>query len=501
MKKILQFIKNHKILAGILIVILLGVVFFITRGPEEVKHDFIVADRSDVIQEIDVTGRVVPAMSVDLAIQSGGKVSDVNVSVGQKVNRGQTLVRVDTSDLHVRLARQQAELEKAENILANEKPKTEARDDLEKAYEEGFNTVADAFLDLPTVITGIHNILEHSYISNNTIAIKYPSITRDYKESAEQLYYEAENAYDDTLKKYKAASRDSDDVIIESLIVDTYDTTKLVADAVKSLNNLIDYVENREEEDSIPTGLTEDQTTLDEFTEETNAHLIALLEIKDTISDSKQGITDEGYDIESIKIDIKQAQLDIQDTYVQINSRSIVAPINGTVTDVQAKVGETISAGTPVVSLISSGQFEIEANLPESDIAKIQLNADADVILDAYGNDEIFKAKVSSIDPAETLVEGVATYKIVLQFDEIDERIKSGMTADITIKGERKENVIAVPQRSVITRDGNKYVRVLDGVDVIERPVETGLRGTEGNIEVTEGISEGDKVITFTEEN
>lgn len=501
MTKILNFIKNHKIITTVLLLIILGVFFFITREPKEVKRDYITASKVNVIQEIDVTGRVAPAMDVDLAIQSGGKVSDVNVVVGQKVNVGQTLVRVNTSDLQVRLARQQAELKKAENILENQEPKTEADDELEKAYEEGFNTVADTFLDLPSIITGIDAILSHGYISSNTLAISYPDVARDYRDDAKALYYDAKRMYDDVVKDYKAVTRDSDDATVESLILDTYDATKSAADAVKSLNNLIDYVENKMDDEDVPDELNTDQETLAGFIEQTNTHLSALLEIKDTINDSKQGITDEEYDIESIKIDIEQAKLDIQDTYVQINNRTITAPISGIITDVQAKVGETISQGTPVVSLISSEQFQIEANLPESDIAKIQLNADADITLDAYGSDEVFKARVVSIDPAETLVEGVATYKTVLQFIENDDRIKSGMTADITIQGDRREGVIAVPQRSVITRDGNKYIQVMEDDEVVEKTVKTGLRGTDGNIEITEGVSEGDQIVVFTEEN
>lgn len=500
MKKILDFIKRHKIKTGLLALIVLGIIFFATRPPKEVKRDIITISKTDVVQEIDVTGRVAPSVAVELAIQSGGKVTAVNASVGDRVTAGQTLVRVDTSDLQVRLARQQSALQKAENILANQAPKTDARDELEQAYEEGFNTVADAFLDLPSILTGLDSILGHSYILHSTL-LTYPQTAIDFRKSAEEHYYSSKKIYGEVLKKYKAASRESDNATIESLIVDTYEATKVMADAVKSLNSLIDYVENRMDEDFLPGDLTEDQETLDEFTEQTNVHLLALLEIKDSIRDSKQGLTDEGYDIESIKIDIKQAELDIQDTYVQINSRSIVAPISGIVTDIQAKVGETISSGNPVVSLISSDQFQVEANLPESDIAKIQLNADADITLDAYGNEVIFKAKVVSIDPAETLVEGVATYKTILQFVERDERIKSGMTADITIRGERKEDVLAVPQRSVITKDGNKYVQVMEGETVVDKPVTTGLRGTDGNIEIIAGLAEGDEVIIFTEEN
>jgi multidrug efflux pump subunit AcrA (membrane-fusion protein) len=104
------------------------------------------------------------------------------------------------------------------------------------------------------------------------------------------------------------------------------------------------------------------------------------------------------------------------------------------------------------------------------------------------------------MNPAESLVEGVATYKTTLYFNNSDERIKSGMTADVTIKGDRRDNVFAVPQRAVITRGDSKFVQVLQGENVAEKQVKTGLRGSDGNIEITDGLSEGDQVIVFSEE-
>ncbi len=102
------------------------------------------------------------------------------------------------------------------------------------------------------------------------------------------------------------------------------------------------------------------------------------------------------------------------------------------------------------------------------------------------------------IDPAETIIEGVATYKTTLQFSGNDERVKSGMTANIDILTAKAENVIAIPQRAVAQKEnGDKIVKILkdDGV-VEERKVTTGLKGSDGNIEITEGIQEGEKIIT-----
>ena len=90
----------------------------------------------------------------------------------------------------------------------------------------------------------------------------------------------------------------------------------------------------------------------------------------------------------------------------------------------------------------------------------------------------------------------MATYKTTFQFVKENTGIKSGMTANIDILTANKENVIVIPQQAVITRDGEKFVKILaDDGTIKEVEVETGLRGSDGNMEIISGINEGDKVV------
>ena len=158
-----------------------------------------------------------------------------------------------------------------------------------------------------------------------------------------------------------------------------------------------------------------------------------------------------------------------------------------------------MTANTTVISVISEAGFEIEANITEVDISKVKIGNKAEVELDAYGNDESFEAVVVSIDPAEEVIEGVATYKTVLQFLDAGDKIKSGMSADLEIMTNMKENIIAIPQRAVIYRNGDRIVKIMVNGEIMEREVETGVKGSDGKIEILSGINEGDTVITFME--
>ncbi len=206
----------------------------------------------------------------------------------------------------------------------------------------------------------------------------------------------------------------------------------------------------------------------------------------------------------SARARVREAQAAVASLEAQLSENILTAPFSGTVTRQEAKVGEIVSPGALLVSLIAEDKFEIEANLPEVDIAKIYLQDAADVTLDAYGDDAHFAATLIAIDPAATMVEAVPTYKIRLQFNDKDERVKSGMTANVVIFADKREQVLAVPARAIIEDDGQKTVRVLMGEGrkqkAEERVITLGLRGSDGSVEVLSGLNEGDKVITGEQE-
>lgn len=201
--------------------------------------------------------------------------------------------------------------------------------------------------------------------------------------------------------------------------------------------------------------------------------------------------------VASARARVSQASADYQGAAANFNKTILRSPIAGIITKVDAKTGQFIASSQAALSVISEADYEIEANVPEVDIAKITLAKTADVTLDAYGDDVVFKASVSKIDPAETVVEGVATYKITLQFSQKDERIKSGMTANLDILIDQHNDVIAVPARAVSSHDGKKFVKILKDTKTPpqEVEVETGLRGSDGNLEITKGLSVGQTII------
>ena len=87
-------------------------------------------------------------------------------------------------------------------------------------------------------------------------------------------------------------------------------------------------------------------------------------------------------------------------------------------------------------------------------------------------------------------------YEVTIDFNNIPEGLKSGMTADLVIKTATRENVLFVPKDAISEKDGKSFVKILKNKkDFEEREIKTGLEGSDGNVEIISGLSEGAKVI------
>lgn len=204
-------------------------------------------------------------------------------------------------------------------------------------------------------------------------------------------------------------------------------------------------------------------------------------------------------DISLQRAQVAQAQAAVSRTQAILDQMTIYAPVDGLITKINYSVGEKTDLGKAVISLLGKSGLEIEVDIPESDIPKLALGQTTEITLDAFGDDAIFGGQVSFIDPAETIISDVVYYKVKVLFDQAREDIKPGMSANIDIITASRDNALVVPVRAV-KNNGNKYVEVLVAGRVINKDVETGLRGDGGLVEIISGLQAGEEVITFTKE-
>jgi len=207
-------------------------------------------------------------------------------------------------------------------------------------------------------------------------------------------------------------------------------------------------------------------------------------------------------DLDSARARVRQAQADLARAASTYNDTILTAPVDGTVTAVNVKVGEVRPTTAPSITMLGVSPYRIEMFVSEVDIPKVRLSQSGSIKLDAYPDTQ-FKLRVGDIDTASTNKDGVPKYRVKMDFLFQHNDLKVGMTGDaVVVTGERKD-VVSVPLRAVLERDdGTKYVRVItkaDGQKFEERTVTTGMEGEGGNIEVT-GVQDGETVIVLVKQ-
>jgi RND family efflux transporter MFP subunit len=200
-------------------------------------------------------------------------------------------------------------------------------------------------------------------------------------------------------------------------------------------------------------------------------------------------------DVRSAQAQVNEARAQVSAAVASRNKSRIVAPIGGKVAKIAFKSGEYVSSQDVMVKLVSP-RFEVEVDIPETDIIKIGVGVSTTLTLDAYGNDVRFAGVVTEIETGETVIQDVVYYRVTVVLEEKPEyQILNGMTADVVFYTEQKEGVLFIPQRAIQSNDTTKTVRVLrDGV-VSSVEVITGLRGDDGLVEIISGLSEGDEIV------
>jgi len=204
-------------------------------------------------------------------------------------------------------------------------------------------------------------------------------------------------------------------------------------------------------------------------------------------------------DVSAARAQLYGAQASLSQAVAMRNKGRIVAPLDGTIGKIDGKVGEFVTANATVVKLVNPNFFEIQVDIPETDIIKISVGDDADITLDAYGDDHHFVGKVSEIEIGETVIQDVVYYKVTVSMEDNSEdefNILNGMTANVVFYTESKENVLYIPQRTIRTDEENKkYVLILKNNKAENVYVSTGLRGDNGLVEITSGLEEGQEII------
>ncbi len=198
-------------------------------------------------------------------------------------------------------------------------------------------------------------------------------------------------------------------------------------------------------------------------------------------------------ELRQVQADINQAAAAIAAIDAQIEEKSIVAPFEGMITDVDILPGETAGV-SPIITVLADTAFELTARIPEIDIRKVYKDQRATVVFDA-NQDVVFEGTVTFVSPLATEIDGVAYFETTITLDEVPDWIRSGLNADVEILARKEDAVLKIPKRySYKNDDGETAVLLKNGNAQVETTITVEFVGNDGYLAIT-GLNEGDTLV------
>ncbi len=558
-KKVLDYVNAHKIISFIFLVIVVGGGYWayktFSSSGTSTSYVLGIVEKTTIVASVSASGQVSTVNQIDIKPKASGDITWVGVKAGDTVYAGQALATIDSTEAKQNLADAEASLvstklqyqkDSAQAPIDYEKSidtLNDAKKDLTTGYNDTYNTVSNVYLDLPSAVTGMQNILYSNSLggqnsgqwnidifkdtANQYSSANLNSAISTFLDIASRDYKIARSKYDQGVLNFKTLTRYSDPSDLEKLLTSSIDTTTAVAQALQSELNLLDVVidETTTRNLNVNPTINTMRTNARTYLATANSNLSALLSQQKNLDSIKKTIRNSERDIDIYKIgnesgnnpislqssaqSIANQERNIQELKHNLSYYTITAPFAGTIASVNLKQFDSVSTGSAVTTLITNQKIA-QLSLNEVDATKINLGDKATLTFDAIENLTL-TGEVVEIDAVGTVSQGVVSYKVKIGFDSQDERIKSGMTVNSIIQTNVKQDTLAVPSSAVKTQNGVSYVQVFDpaltdtggisGVvsDIPPVPVEvkTGI-SNDTQVEILDGLKEGEQIVTRT---
>jgi len=385
--------KRIILIASIVVLVATG---FLVSKLQNVssKIDFVVAERGDLLQTVSVTGRVKPTQSVDLAFEKTGRISWMHAEIGDQAVRGEALAGLENRDIEAKFesskAVRRSEEAKLEELLAGTRPE-EIRvqevkvENAQKALEDEEISAIDVVRDAYTKSDDAIRNKVDQFIANPQSAtpdIDFPITNTQLEIDIETTRVTTEELLNAWNASLLGLTPKSDlNTFIKNGRTNLLSAKSFLEDialAVNALKASIDF----------------SQTTIDGYRADVSvaranvntaiANLSAadesMRDAESTLALAKEELVLKQAGARAEKITAQQAK--VEESRASVNNYKaerdktiLFSPITGIVTKQEAEVGEIVTANTNIISLISADQFEIETNIPESDIAKLEIGA------------------------------------------------------------------------------------------------------------------------------
>lgn len=447
--------RTKIVTAAIAVPVVAGLAFFgvqAFRGAGRAEPDrsqTAVVRRGPLVATVNTAGTVEPAGTVDLAFQASGQVKGVKAAEGNAVKAGQEIACLDAAKAELQVSNAEASLAIAQVRLDQARQAASAEE------------IAAAQASLASAEESLRAL------EAGPAAVDIEIARLRWEQSKNQLW--SAQAQRDALGGNPNASSASKDQAKASVA-----SAQLAVEIAR---------------------LQYEQAQQSAKAKELRAAEAQVAQARLNLHNLTQGPSDA--DIRTAEAQLKQAENALRQARMDLAQTCLTAPVDGVITRLDVQVGYTVGPSTPAGTLTSDSNLQVTANLPEVDVARVKAGQEAEITIDALP-DRSMKGSVVAVAAAGTSTQGVVNYPATIRLDQADPAIKAGMTANVTIVVDRRDNVLLVPSRAIRTQGGQRMVRVLYQGQSIEVPVQIGLSGDGGTEILGDALKEGDVVLLNT---
>lgn len=452
-----------------------GVVYLNTsRSPsqtEQIASLTVPAEASTLTIRINASGVVQPVRRVNVSPKVQGRLAQLYVEQGDRVEKGQPIALMEREELEAqlrqataRLTRTQAELDKA--IAGNRS-----------------EDIAEAQARLRRAQANLAELQAGS--RPEEIAEAQASLNR-----AQALVAEAQSRLDLAQERAQRNQRLADEGAISTDELDQRLDEKRRAQA---------YLEQTE------AGAIGARRSLERL--QNGSRIEDIAEAQAAVAESQAALDRlvNGTRIEDIakaEADLAEAKANVQYYQVQLEDTEVKAPFSGLIVQKYAEPGAFVTPVTAAssadsatsTSIVALAQgLEVLAKVPEADISQIYPNQKVEIIADAYP-DRTFEGRVHLIAPEAIKEQEVTLFQVRVEIQTGLELLQSGMNVDLSFVGDELTNALVVPTVAIITHQGQTGVLVPGDGDLPKfQPVTIGpILGNQ--IQILEGIKPGQPV-------
>jgi HlyD family secretion protein len=442
------------IIIGVVVVIVAAIVIINgirSSQAAQTEYQTEAASIGDISIMVSATGSVRANQTANLIWETSGKVSDIYVEKGQVVEEDVVLAELASTSL-------------SQSIIM-------------------------AQVDLINAKEGLDNVINNSESRANAHLVLI---------QAEQALEDAED--DAESKLFQRASKETIDIARANLInanealdqaEDLFERTKGAGDdSVIYAAGLSQYAQARQEQQRAEYNLRYVQDLPDALAvEEVNAKLelakAQYLTAKEDWEKVKDGPNEDDVLAAQARVDSAQAALDMA---------KLSAPFDGTITDIEDKVGDLVTAGNRGFQLDDLSHLMVDVAVSEVDVNKISLGQSAEVTFDAIQG-KTYSGTVSDIAMFGTNTNGSVDFTVTIEINDAGVEVRPGMTAAVDIEVEQMQGVLQVPSRSVRTLNNERVVYVMKGSIPMPVKIELGASANSYSQIVSGDIKEGDMIV------